>query len=358
MKGSVLLTMNLKTLKRNSNKLGRYDAHFLMKLADLTESGFTMHNALIFLLEQYDVLKAKDKEDCLEMAGAGGSLSSILRRLGYKNSIIIQISFAEIHGELLTNLRQSALYLENMRETAKKLLKAIQYPLVLIGIFITMLVVLNYTVIPQFESLYGAMGTESDGFVTFLTQFLQRLPQLVFGFLLLMAVFILSVCLVMKMPDIRLRCRILLATPLIKYYFSGYQTYRFSREFGFFINNGLEVKEILDLFNHQTLNDYLSYTSSLIEQKLIQGENLSTAIKSIKMLDEKLSVFVSHGEQNSSVGKELILFSEYTLERLIMKIENVTKKIQPVIFLILGLLIICLYLVIVLPVFEMMSEIN
>lgn len=350
--------MNLKRLKGSSNKLGRYDSHFLIKLADLIEIGFTMHNALIFLLEQYDVLKEKDKEECMGIVENGGSLSSILKRLGYKNSIIIQISFSEIHGEVLLNLRQSAAYLENMRNTTKKLMKAIQYPLVLIGIFITMLIILNYTVIPQFNSLYGAMGTESDGIVTILTQFLQLLPQLVFGLILLMVLFIMLVYFVMIMPDIHLRCRILLGIPFVKYYFSGYQTYRFSREFGFFINNGLEVKEILDLFNHQTLNDYLSYTSSLIEQKLVQGENLSTAIKSIKILDEKLSVFVSHGEQNSSVGNELILFSEYTLESIIMKVENITKKIQPVIFLILGLLIICLYLVIVLPIFQMMSTIN
>ena len=90
----------------------------------------------------------------------------------------------------------------------------------------------------------------------------------------------------------------------------------------------------------------------------MEGHTLSEAIGRIDMLDEKLAVFVSHGEQNSSVGKELILFSEYTLERIIMKIENITRKIQPVIFLILGLLIICLYLVIVLPIFQMMATIN
>src|SRR5699024_9308251 len=154
-------------------------------------------------------------------------------------------------------------------------------------------------------------------------------------------IFAIAVMFIAAMKDVDRKAKILLFIPGIRFYFRNYQTYRFSREFGYFINNGLEVKEILDLFIHQTLNEYLRYSSGLID-----------------MLDGKLAVFVSHGEQNSSVGKELILFSEYTLERIIMKIEDVTRKIQPVIFLILGLLIICLYLVIVLPIFQMMATIN
>ncbi|WP_411844323.1 competence type IV pilus assembly protein ComGB [Salinicoccus sp. HZC-1] len=350
--------MNSRRLKINSNRLGKYDSHFLNKLADLLENGFTMHHALVFLLEQYDVLKEKDKKDCLDLVDQGASLSSILKRLGYKNAIIIQISFAEIHGEMLMNLRESASYLEHIQNTSKKLIKAVQYPLVLISIFIIMLVILNYTVIPQFNSLYSAMGTSSQGMVTILTHFLQLLPRLVFLGVILLIVFALIVSSIMMMKNVNKKCKILLSIPMVRFYFKAYQTYRFSREFGYFINNGLEVKEILDLFNHQTLNEYLKYSSALIEERLMQGETLSAAIEKVKMLDAKLSVFVSHGEQNSTVGNELILFSEYTLERMIMKIENATRKIQPVIFLILGLLIICLYLVIVLPIFQMMATIN
>src|SRR5699024_8356752 len=128
-KGGASLKQNLKRLRTGSNRLGKYDSHFLYKLADLLENGFTMHQALVFLLEQYDVLKDKDKEVCLALVEDGATLSRILKRLGFRNTIIIQISFAEIHGEMLMNLRESAFYLDHMRATSKKLLKAVQYPL-------------------------------------------------------------------------------------------------------------------------------------------------------------------------------------------------------------------------------------
>src|SRR5699024_6336751 len=237
---------------------------------------------------------------CLALVEEGATLSRILKRLGFRNTIIIQISFAEIHGEMLMNLRESAFYLDHMRATSKKLLKAVQYPLVLVSIFIIMLIVLNYTVIPQFNSLYSAMGTSSDGVVTVLTSFLQLLPQLVLTSVSAAVIFAIAVMFIAAMKDVARKATIMLFIPGIRFYF---------------INNGLEVKEILDLFIHQTLNEYLRYSSGLIEEKLMEGHTLSEAIGQIDMLDGKLAVFVSHGEQNSSVGKELILFSEYTLER-------------------------------------------
>lgn len=349
---------NFHTTIKSSNKLGIYDSHFLLKLSTLMESGFTMYNALIFLLEQYDVLKQNTKEEALRQIGNGEKLSDILKMLGFRKSIIIQVVFAEIHGEMINNLKESALYLDNRRKTFSKLIKSIQYPLLLVSIFIVMLIILNYTVIPQFQSLYNSIGTEAKGIVSVLTVMLEILPEAVIGLIAVFTVLFLIIVLIIKYAPVETQIRILLKVPLLKFYVVHYHTYRFSREFGYFINNGLEVKEIIALFKNQSLSAYLNYIAIRIEQKLNQGNSMSAAVKDIPILDEKLSIFISHGELNSEVGKELVIFSEYTLEKIIMRIENLTKRIQPVIFSILGVLIVCLYLVIMLPIFQMMSTLN
>ncbi|WP_237604744.1 competence type IV pilus assembly protein ComGB [Salinicoccus sp. ID82-1] len=351
------MRMNMPSMWRNSNRLGKYDAHFLVKIADLLEVGFTLQQSLVFLLEQYDVLTEKDRLVYLSMVQEGASLSSILKVMGFGNAIVIQVSFAEIHGEVLTNLRESASYLDNVRQTTSKLIKSLQYPLLLVAIFITILITLNFTVIPQFKSLYTAMGTESKGIVSVLIAMLESLPYVLGASLMLVVISAVGMFCIFNMKHIEQKCSVLSRIPIFGFFFRGYQTYRFSREFGYFLNNGLEVKEILDLFIHQEINPYLRLVSQKIEVSLMNGDSLSGALAQMDMIDEKLSVFVSHGEQNSSVGKELIMFSEYTLERLIMRLENMTRRIQPVIFLILGILIVCLYLIIVLPIFQMMSEI-
>lgn len=341
-----------------SNKLGKYDAHFLIKLAGLLQNGFTMKQALTFLTEQYDVIKQADRKKLLELINEGTSLSAVLKYLGFSKSIIMQVSFAEIHGEIIMNLEQSGEYLNTRRRTVQQLVKTLQYPLVLVCIFIIMLVLLNYTVIPQFNDLYSAMQADKTMLVNILTLTLNYLPYAALAALLAVFLFALMVLIIINLKNTELAAKLLLKVPVVKTYFKYYVTYRFSREFGYFLNNGLEVKEIILLFKTQTINRYLSLLAQTIEQQLLYGISLGDAIEELDMLDRRLAVFVNHGEYNSNVGQELIIYSEYSLENIIIKIESLTKKIQPIIFLILGLLIVCLYLVIVLPIFNMMSTIQ
>ncbi len=341
-----------------SNKLGKYDAHFLLKLGGLLRNGFTMQQALIFLTEQYEVIKQQDRKKLLELINSGASLSAVLKHLGFSKSIIMQVSFAEIHGEIISNLEQSGEYLTTRRQTVQKLIKTLQYPLVLVAIFIIMLVLLNYTVIPQFNELYSAMQADKTMLVHILTLILNYLPYAALAVTAAVLFSGLAILVIVNIKNTALAAKLLLKIPVVKTYFKYYVTYRFSREFGYFLNNGLEVKEIILLFKTQTINRYLSLAAQIIETELLYGTSLGDAIEELDMLDRRLAVFVNHGEYNSNVGRELIIYSEYSLENIIIKIESFTKKIQPVIFLILGLLIVCLYLVIVLPIFNMMSNLN
>ena len=341
-----------------TSKLGKYDAHFLIKLAGLLRNGFTMQQALTFLTEQYEVIKEPDRRKLLELINSGASLSAVLKYLGFSKSIIMQVSFAEIHGEIISNLEQSGEYLNTRRQTTQQLAKTLQYPLVLVAVFIIMLVLLNYTVIPQFNELYSAMQADKTILVSMLTLILNYLPYAAFSILGAAVLILFVILLILNLKNTKLAAKLLLGIPVVKTYFKYYVTYRFSREFGYFLNNGLEVKEIILLFKTQTINRYLSLAAETIEEQLLFGTSLGKAIEELDMLDKRLAVFVNHGEYNSNVGQELIIYSEYSLENIIIKVESLTKKVQPVIFLILGLLIVCLYLVIVLPIFNMLSSIK
>src|SRR5690625_2635566 len=198
---------------KNSNKLGTYDSHFLLKLSTLMENGFTMYDALRFLLEQYDVLKAATKEEAEILINNGEKLSNILKVLGFRKSIIIQVTFAEIHGEMINNLKESALYLENRRKTFSKLIKSIQYPLLLVSIFIVMLIILNYTVIPQFQSLYNSIGTEAEGVVSVLTIMLELLPNIVIGVIAALTAVVMIIIIIIKFAKVETQVKILLKVP-------------------------------------------------------------------------------------------------------------------------------------------------
>ena len=110
-----------------SNKLGKYDAHFLIKLAALLKNGFTMQQALIFLTEQYEVIKAQDKAAALALINSGAALSAVLKSLGFKVDYYAGIICRNSRRNI-TNLEQSGEYLNTRRKTVQKLIKTLQYP--------------------------------------------------------------------------------------------------------------------------------------------------------------------------------------------------------------------------------------
>lgn len=347
----------MKNIRNNSNKLKKYDVHFLENLADLLDSGFTLTKSIEFLLEQYEVINDKTKQECLELIHDAGKISDILTALNFERTVIMQVTFSEHHGEVSKVLREAAQFLFTKRVMVERVIKAIQYPVILSIIFIGMLIVLNFTVIPQFKMLYESMGSEVSGFVLILTRFIEMLPGIILTTLVIVLFAFINLYFFTRVLTIEKKNRLLMGIPVLRSLYMKIETYKLAREFGYFIQNGMEVKAIIELLKSQSIDAQLSFESTLLEARLLRGETLSQGFQSLYMIDKKLSVFVNHGEQNSTVGKELITFSEYVLNRLLMDIEHVTKRIQPIIFVVLGGLITCLYLVIVLPIFQMMSQI-
>ncbi len=348
----------MKHIKRLKNKLKQYDAEFLKKLAHLLSNGFTQKQALIFLVEQYEVLNIKDKTKLLELIRDGKNLEEILTYIGYSPAILAQIRFSAVHGDLINILESCYSYITKRRQTIKNLMKSLQYPIILISIFIVILIVLNYTVIPQFNTLYEAMGTHKSNLMTILTFMLNVLPKIVLVIISIAMIFLMYISIILRSNNIELKQSHLLKLPIISTYYKYNVTYKFSRELGLMLSNGIESKEIVNILKNQNLDNELKYLGQTIEKLLLSGFSMSEAVKQIPLIDQRIIPFIQHGEYNSNVGQELSLYSEYVLEGIIFKLEKLTKRIQPIIFVILGLLVICLYLVIVLPVFQMMSDLN
>lgn len=348
----------MKHIKRSKNKLKQYDAEFLKKLAHLLNNGFTQKQALIFLVEQYEVLNIKDKTELLELIEDGKNLEEILTYIGYSPAILAQIRFSAVHGDLINILESCYSYITKRRQTIQSLMKSLQYPIILISIFIVILIALNYTVIPQFNTLYEAMGTHKSNLMTILTFMLNVLPKIVLVIISIAMIFLMYISIILRSNNIELKQSHLLKLPIISTYYKYNVTYKFSRELGLMLSNGIESKEIVNILKNQNLDNELKFLGQTIEKLLLSGFSMSEAVKQIPLIDQRIIPFIQHGEYNSNVGKELSLYSEYVLEGIIFKLEKLTKRIQPIIFVILGLLVICLYLVIVLPVFQMMSDLN
>ncbi|WP_165981011.1 competence type IV pilus assembly protein ComGB [Macrococcus lamae] len=330
----------------------------MLRIAELTKSGFTQYEAVEFLFSQYDGIHTDIKSQCLESLRKGGSLSDIISYLRYPTNIILQVYFGEQYGNLEETLVQCHQFSTVKRQSTRHFLKTIQYPLILLAIFFTLIIIVNQTVLPQFQNMYDSMGIQISAELQFLTAALFLMPRVLMTVAVIMIILFIIYYLLFQRADIQKKLWLIKKVPVVSSLYRKYLTYRVSIELSFFLSNGIAMIKIIEIFRNQDKDLVMQHIGSMINHSLMNGQSLPDAVNSVGLFEQSMINFIQHGEKNSKLDVELKYYSDYIFKKFESQILKYIKWIQPVIFSALGLLIITLYLVIILPMLQMMSGIQ
>ncbi|MDU9417781.1 competence type IV pilus assembly protein ComGB [Staphylococcus lloydii] len=331
---------------------------FISRLNDLINHGFTISESFRFLVRQTTFRKDTIKQKILKTINSGASCHQILKSLNFPQSIVMFIYFAELFGDLSSSLIHVQSYLERNYQAKKMLLTTIQYPVVLITIFIIMLIAINYTIIPQFNDLFQTMEVKLSPLQQFLSLFITTLPIL-FIYVILFIIILTTICwMIYHRLTIPQQIKFMKFIPIIKHYFSLFKTYRLASELSLFYRHGVTLQNIVKLYNMQEDDHYLKYLAKQIAQGTQQGDTLGAILSNISCYQTDLITFITQGEQSGKLGLELQFYSTIIRTKIEQKMKRQIKIIQPVTFIILAFLIIALYLVIMLPMFELIQTIK
>lgn len=350
-------TMNSKNLIYK-NRLRMYHKDFLIRISEMTRNGFTLYETVAFLNTQYIEIEEGIKKEALKLLESGKQLSELLDYYEYSDDIVMQIQFAEQYGDVNTSLVRCYDYLESKSKLVSQLIKTIQYPLILILIFIALIFTVNFTVLPQFQSMYDTMDIDVGIEIKIMTAILFSLPYIIYSFIFLIIAFLLAYTFYYKKQPVARQLKLLYSIPLIRDLYRLYITYRFSEMLSFFLSNGVMMKRILHILSSQNKNEVLHYIALNINGKLLEGRSLPDAVKEMNIFEPSLVQFMEHGERNSKLDKELKYYSEFIFSRFQHRLLRCIKAIQPIIFIVLTLLIVTMYLVIILPMLQMMEGIK
>ncbi|WP_323704761.1 competence type IV pilus assembly protein ComGB [Mammaliicoccus sp. Dog046] len=332
---------------------------FLMRLSDMMKQGFTLLESIQLLSDQFQQLShSKVKSTLIEIIVSTGQLHEILSFLKYPQVIVTQIYFGEQYGNLIESLDHSIMYLKKIEQVKAKFIKTIQYPAVLFFVFFMLLTAVNQTIIPQFREIYESMNVEISSSLKLITTIFSYLPiSIITGALICI---LLSLLIYFKYlgADISKKITYFKRTPIINSYITMYNSYRISRDFSFFIQNGITLNKIIEIYMMQTKDDLLRFIGLSINQSIEAGHSFPESIKSINCLDDNLIHYIQHGENKSKLDLELYYFSIYMLDKLEQTFIKQMKWIQPIVFGVLALLIVTLYLIIILPMLQMVEGIK
>ena len=330
--------------------------YFIKRLYELIDHGYMLEDSLEFLLIQYEVADDEIKK-IKEKLSNGSKLSDILGYLGYSQLIVSKIKFAEDYGRIEDMLVEVETYLKIKKIQQEKVIKTLRYPLFLTLTLICLIMVFNVLVIPQFENIYISSNIKMDLQTLILIKSLYYIPKFISIIFLLTLIGIGYISYTIKYkPNLFLKS--LIYIPKVRNYSKLYFSYRFSMELSLFLMSGFSLKTALEVMVEEDYDYYLTHFSKEILYELDKGISFEDSIGKIKYFDNSMRKFVNHGKNNGLIDKELKLFSELMLDTFLTSLDRNLKKLQPILFGILAVVIVGLYMVILLPIFNMASSLK
>ena len=342
---------DIKKILDNENKI-----YFIKRLYELIDHGYMLEDSLEFLLIQYEVSN-DEIEKIKEKLSNGNKLSDILGYLGYSQLIVSKIKFAEDYGRIEDMLLEVETYLTIKKIQQEKVLKTLRYPLFLTLTLICLIMVFNTLVIPQFENIYTSSNIKMDLQTIILIKSLYYIPKFI-SIIFIFTIFGIAYIIYTIKYKPHLFLKTLLYIPKVRNYSKLYFSYRFSMELSLFLMSGFSLKTALEVMVEENYDYYLTEFSKDILSELDNGIGFEEAVAKIKFFDKSMEKFLKHGKNNGLLDKELKLFSELMLDTFLTSLDRTLRKLQPILFGILAVVIVGLYMVILLPIFNMASSLK
>ncbi|MFB9829599.1 competence type IV pilus assembly protein ComGB [Lederbergia wuyishanensis] len=348
--------MTVGLLKKKRKLTLKEQGIFLTRASDMLNNGFTLLEVLQFFskLENKHYALMNSMIDDLK---SGHKIHEVFLKHQFDQSACIQLYFSEKHGFLAEALLESGEYLKRKDNERKKLIKLLQYPLILIIILLFVAILLNTLLLPRFQYLYQSMGYEPTVGIKLVLHIMQNIPTYLIVIFIFCFVMYLGAKQIFQKKSALEIAAFLSSLPLIKSFYKLYQTIFISREWGYMLRSGFSTNEIIAIMESQLYRPLLHESAQQLKKSLLIGHSFGDALSNLSFIEKEMIYIVNHGDKNGRMDKELLYYSNHCLQKLEEKTENIFLIVQPIIFTIIGIVIVIIYMSIFFPMFQMMESI-
>lgn len=317
---------------------------FLEMFVLLLENGFSIQESLQ-VMKRSQSFSDELLSTITKALSDGKALAECFQLMGFSTQEVMQIHLAEVHGNLVEALGNILQNLKIMQQQATEFKKIITYPIVLLIFSFGMLLSMRYILLPQ---LLASNMVRQDHWGILLMEYGP----------LLFIVFVLLICLLgslthwyFKKKTVLEKATFISKIPFVGLIYSLYQTSYFSLEWGKLFKEGFEMKQILStlvLLPNQSLMVALAQE---LNQGLQEGILLTNQLPHYPFLMPEFSLIVFQGEIKGKLGDELLIYQQLLMKKLIAKVEQIIRLIQPLIFIFIAVVIIVIYIAMFLPIY-------
>ncbi|OZS78820.1 hypothetical protein CF394_04590 [Tetzosporium hominis] len=321
---------------------------FLEKLVISMAEGISATDSIRILGPFYcDAIQLEHMNDLFE---EGHEIDEIFRYLRFSAVIVESIQFAGVHGQLSKVLEHISVQMRKQQQFRKEVIKSLSYPLGLLLFMSVLFITFRIYFLPIFLPVLERANPQAVGKVTFIFS----LPfYIVLALGVGTAVLGLGVVFVMKSKSNRWFFY-MRGYPVVAQLQNAGAAYRISRELSLLLDSGFTLSQSLSYLQSSRART-VHFACRSILMHLERGESFSQSLRLSGWVPQSLIRYAEHGEIHGYVAKELGLYQEFTIERLQKRSVALVGVAQPVLFLIIGAMVISAYLSLMLPMYNLIS---
>lgn len=343
--------------KGKVSRLGLQDRiDFTSTMQILAQSGIPIIESLLFIENDAAKLKvrlvAKElRRQIMQGATFADTIAKYPEQFG--QIYIGLVKAGEDSGELEKTLQRLLELLTKEANIRSKVIGTLMYPIFVICLAVLVVLVMLMFVFPVFKEMFDNMGKEMPWITSALMSagiFLKTywfLVPLMLGSMIGFFIFIFR-----WEPSKRKIDDLVLKVPLLTdlMQFSNYANFVAVLQVAY--DAGVPIIECLYLANMTLTNHTLKTKIEAATLKVQQGQHLSVALRTTKVMPKMILFMIATGEQSGRLGDMLLQATSFIDKKLDAIIDTMTKMIEPLMLIVIGSIVLTLALALYLPLFQ------
>ncbi len=339
------------------HKLGLQDRiDFTSTLQILAQAGIPIIESLMFI--ENDAAKLRVREVAKELRRqimAGATFADTIAKYPeqFGQVYIGLVKAGEDSGELEKTL-QRLLELQTKEANIRgKVIGTLMYPMFVILLAIIIVLVMLMFVFPVFKEMFDGMGKELPWITATLMSAGVFLKTYWFFAPIIVGSIVGTCTFIMKwQPSKRKVDEYVLKVPILSSLIEYSNFANFIAVMQVAYDAGVPIIECLYLANMTLTNHTLKTKIETATLKVQQGQHLSIALRSTRVMPKMILFMIATGEQSGSLGDMLLQATSYIDKMLDGIIDTMTKMIEPIMLIVIGSIVLTLALALYLPLFN------
>ena len=335
---------------------------FLTQLSTYIKAGITLIDSISILARQATNKSNRRLYQRLVFElNSGESLSEALSKQGkiFPKLLINMVKTSELTGNLTGVLDDMADYYKTKYENRKQIISAMTYPSVIFIVAIVVLVYIILYVVPEFTSMYSQIGSELPTItkvIVALSDFLA--DNLLYVILVIIAIFTSLIILFKNVVKFRFLVQwIIMHIPVVKNIVIYNEVIMFTKTFASLINYDVFITDSMEILGKITDNEIYKLLVRDAVINLSNGNSVSAAFKDQWAFPVIAYEMLVTGERTGRLGEMMNNVAEYFNTEQKNLVTQLKSLIEPIMIIFLALVVGIVLLAVIVPMFNMYSEI-